>query len=224
MIRRLAYGLAPAGFFVVIMVEGFLRPGYSWTHHWGSELSVGDLGWIQIANFIITGALTIAFAFGLRRALRPGRGSTFGPIFIGIFGLSLMVAGIFSTDPQPGFVPEGAVAGQPTWHGAIHDANALPCFFALTAAVITVSSRFVSERKWLWAAYSIATAIVVPVSIVVAGQLLTVAQQGGTLDQSLHGLVQRISIGVGFGWVSAVALHLMRQTSNLVARHAAFAG
>ena len=78
MLRRLACGLAPGAFFVVIMIEGFLRPGYSCTHHWGSELSVGDLGWIQIANFVITGVLTIAFAFGLsglfmRRMSMSGR-------------------------------------------------------------------------------------------------------------------------------------------------------
>ena len=38
-----------------------------------SLLSLGDLGWIQIANFVVTGLLVTACAIGMRRVLHPAR-------------------------------------------------------------------------------------------------------------------------------------------------------
>lgn len=35
-------------------------------------------GWLQIANFVVTGLLAILFAAGIRRALHPGRAGTSG--------------------------------------------------------------------------------------------------------------------------------------------------
>ena len=208
-------GLAPAVFILVIMIEGFLRPHYDWIHHWGSELSLGPLGWIQAMNFVVTGAATIAFAFGLRRVLRPGRGSLSGPLFTGLFGLSLIVAGAFTIDPQPGYAPPGTVAGQETLHGAIHDLNAFPCFAALTAAVLVFSYRFAGERRWGGLAYSLATAMIVLATFVVSGMLFTNALDNGTLPESLHGLVQRITIAAGFGWFSVFAVRSLRMSANV---------
>ena len=37
------------------MVLGFITPGYDWVARYGSELSLGLLGWIMIANFIVLG-------------------------------------------------------------------------------------------------------------------------------------------------------------------------
>jgi Protein of unknown function (DUF998) len=51
--------------------EGATRANYRPLRHPVSSLELGDLGWTQRANFIVTGLLTLAFASGLRRALRP---------------------------------------------------------------------------------------------------------------------------------------------------------
>jgi hypothetical protein len=208
----LACGLAPAMFIVVIMVAGFLRPDYDWVHHWGSELGLGPLGWIQSTNFIVTGVATTAFAFGLRRISRPGRGSLFGPLFTGLFGLSLIVAGVFVIDPQPGYAPLGTVAGQKTLHGMVHDLNVLPCFAVLTAAILVFSYRFAGERRRAALAYSLASATVVLATFVASGILFTDALDHGTLPESLHGLVQRITIATGFGWFSVLAVYYLRRS------------
>jgi hypothetical protein len=47
-----------------------------------ASLKLGDLGWTQRANFLVTGDLTLASAVGLRRALRPLGGSTRGPLLV----------------------------------------------------------------------------------------------------------------------------------------------
>src|SRR5258708_4565172 len=92
--RLLACGLVGAPLFVVVLlIEGATRPGYSAWSNYGSQLSLSDQGWQQIANFLVTGALMLAFAYGLRRAVPSGKGSTWGPILLGTFGLGLLLSG-----------------------------------------------------------------------------------------------------------------------------------
>jgi hypothetical protein len=75
--------------------------GLDITRHALSLLTNGDFGWLQIANFIVTGLLITAGAVGMRRALNSGRGQTW--VLVGIFGLSFVGAGIFIPDPALGF-------------------------------------------------------------------------------------------------------------------------
>src|SRR6266480_7064824 len=70
--------IGPLLFIIVLLIEGATRPGYSALHHYGSALSLGDQGWMQIANFLVCGLLTLCFAVGLRQVLRTGRGSVWG--------------------------------------------------------------------------------------------------------------------------------------------------
>src|SRR5947207_11878704 len=59
-------------FIVVAFAQAFTRPGFDLRRHAISMLSLGDLGWIQVANFVLTGLLVVALAVGMRRALHPG--------------------------------------------------------------------------------------------------------------------------------------------------------
>src|SRR5260370_34336913 len=96
----LACGALVAPVFMGVGILQILtRPGFDIKHLAISSLSLGDLGWIQIANFEITGLLGIACAVGLRRALRGGRGGTWGPVLIGVLGAGTIVSGIFHPDP-----------------------------------------------------------------------------------------------------------------------------
>jgi hypothetical protein len=168
---------------------------------------------VQVTNFIVTGILVLGFAAGMRRALQTGRGSVAAPILTGVFGVTLIVAGIFATDPKPGYPPGTAGTIEATTvPGMIHDLNALPCFAALTAAVLVLALRFAGEpgrRGWMWG--SLAAGLVVPVTFVLTGALFSQAAAAGTLDASYHGLVQRVTIALGFGWLSVIALLLLRE-------------
>jgi hypothetical protein len=42
------------------------RTGFRLTHHPASLLSLEESGWIQVANFIVSGLLIVAFAIGVR--------------------------------------------------------------------------------------------------------------------------------------------------------------
>src|SRR5262245_37064082 len=91
-------------FTVAWIVEGATRVNYDPLRYSISALSIGDAGWMQIATFIVTGLLVLAFAIGLQRALRPS-GSVWGPTVVGLGGIGVVGAGIFVTDPLDGYAP-----------------------------------------------------------------------------------------------------------------------
>ena len=66
----LGYGvLAGTVFEVSVLVQGLTRHGFRIAHDDASLLANGPLGWIQVATFLVAGAMTVAFAVGARRAL-----------------------------------------------------------------------------------------------------------------------------------------------------------
>src|SRR5947209_19263389 len=89
----LGYGvIAGPLYVVVVLAQALTRPGFDLTRDDASLLSNGSLGWIQIANFAITGIMVIACAIGIQRALQSGIASTWAPRLIGLYGLGLVVA------------------------------------------------------------------------------------------------------------------------------------
>lgn len=101
--RLLRCGLAAGPVFLGVAAAQILtRDGFDLTRHPISLLSNGDLGWIQIGNVLVTGSLVIAFAAGMRRALRAQKGGTWGPWLLTVFGAGLVLAGVFVADPPTG--------------------------------------------------------------------------------------------------------------------------
>jgi hypothetical protein len=92
-------------------LQAFTRDGFDPSRHPLSLLSLGDLGWIQIANFIVTGALFMACAAGLRHAMSPGMGSRWGPRLSPLSGRADR-GRVFVTDAGAGF-PADAPSGAP---------------------------------------------------------------------------------------------------------------
>ena len=106
----LGYGVI-AGPIYVLAVAGQMatRDGFDPTRHAASQLANGDLGWIQIATFLVTGAMTIAAAVGVRRALGPGRLSAWA---------SRPARGIRRRSGRRGHLPGRPVGRVPTGHSA----------------------------------------------------------------------------------------------------------
>ncbi|MBB4935538.1 hypothetical protein F4561_006432 [Lipingzhangella halophila] len=204
----LACGLAVPLFVVVLLVEGAFRPDYASLHRFGSELSLGERGWVQTTNFVVTGVLLLGFALGLRRALATGRGSSAVPVLTAIVGASLVVGGLFATDPAIGYPAGSTPPAEPTLSGRIHDGNVVPFYLALTAVIAVLAWRSAVEpgaRWWMW--YCVATAVLVPVTFGFAAAQVDDVTGVGTF----HGLWQRVSLAIGLGWFGALALRLMRR-------------
>ena len=84
-------------FFVVAFIQAVTRSGYDIRQNAISQLSLGDLGWIQIASFLLTGLLAVASAIGVRRMLKGQKGGAWGALLIGTFGLGLIIAAVSYT-------------------------------------------------------------------------------------------------------------------------------
>jgi uncharacterized protein DUF998 len=198
----LACGVVAGPVYLIVgLVQAFTRPGFDITRHDLSLLSNGDLGWIQVANLIITGLLVIASAVGMRQALYDGIGKTWGPLLVGVYGLGLIGAGIFKADPAMGF-PVGTPADAMTIsaHGLLHFVTGGVGFLALIAACFVFARRFATLDQRGWAAYSVITGMVF-----FAGFFGIASGSGNSWT------VLGLWIGVVFAWtwISAMTRRLM---------------
>jgi uncharacterized membrane protein YozB (DUF420 family) len=204
----LACGALAGPFYLVVgLAQAFTRPGFDITRHDLSVLSNGTLGWIQIANFLITGALVVAGAAGMRRALRSGRARTWGPLLIAVYGAALIGAGFFIADPVAGFPPgTPASAVVITWHGLLHLLCAAVGFLALIVACVLFARRFAALGERAWAAFS-----AVAGAAFLAGFLALVFVQGDTPGTSGGAAILGfwIALALVWCWLSALSVRLM---------------
>lgn len=194
----LIVGVAAAVVFVVILlVEGVLRPGYAPIYHTGSELSLGDRGWIQIANFLQMGVGTFAYAVGIYRSLN----TLSGAILLSIFGLGMIAAGVFVTDPIRGYPPGAPTGNQDvvSWQHQAHGIVGGPvAFFAILGACLILAGRLDGP----WRRYTLLTAAV--------GFALTIGTAVAyQRDAAKTGLIQRALIIVYWSWIVLLGIHLI---------------
>jgi hypothetical protein len=139
----LGYGVIAGPFYVVVsLAQALTRDGFHLDRHAWSLLENGDLGWIQITNFVLTGLMTVAAAAGLRRALPAGRSRTWAPLLIAGYGASLVGAGIFRADPAQGFPVGTPEITAVSWHGTLHFVLGGIGFLGLIAACLVLGARF----------------------------------------------------------------------------------
>src|SRR6266567_426199 len=209
--------IGPLLFMIVLLIEGATRPGYSAWHNYGSSLSLGDQGWMQIANFLVCGLLTLGFAVGLRQVFQTGRGSVWGPILLGVFGVSLIVAGLFVTDPSLGYPPGTHGSGPQTLHGTIHGLAGLIAFSSLPIASFVMARRFAGDPNWKgWALYSIVTGVLVIVFFI-ASTTVSVLDESGVLPGLLPACFNALAIIAGWSWIALLAISLLSQMRSPVA-------
>jgi hypothetical protein len=201
--RLLAAGVVAGPLFVVIvLIQLAITPGFDLNRHPISLLSLSDTGWIQIANFVIAGVLAVAFAVGTRRVL-TGRGSTWGPRLLTVYGLGLVAGGVFLADPGLGF-PPGTPEGIPStfsWHGTIHAIAPPLALSALIGAVVVFARRFAGHGERGWVLYSLLT-IGAAVALVIS-----MGFEGASLRLAL-------ATAIGWAWISALAGRLLAESTT----------
>ncbi|MGO9410605.1 MAG: DUF998 domain-containing protein [Spirochaetia bacterium] len=203
--------IGPLFFIVVFLIEGATRAGYNPLRIPVSSLSIGEFGWMQNVNFLITGSLVVAFVIGLRQALRLSGGSSWLPLLIGLVGVGLIGAGFFNTDPANGFPPGSPLVptvATTTTHGTLHNLFSLPVFTALPAACFVFARRSAKSGRRGWMVYSILAGIGMLAFFVLAG--IGIKQTPGFVE--VVGVYQRLSIAIGFTWITAIAVYLSKAT------------
>jgi hypothetical membrane protein len=196
----LGCGLVAGPLFIAAsLTQAYTRKGFDLARHPISLLSLGAPGWVQIANFVVCGILYLIGAVGLRQALRQSRGGTWGPLLIGVTGVGLILAGVFTADPGAGF-PPGAPAGAPTmsWHGLLHELGFLLTFVAAISASVVLARRYATQRRRGWTVAALMTPVA---ALVVAGW-----PDLNTLSVRLV-----ITTAILFGFLTAVFADVLKQ-------------
>ncbi len=197
-------------YIVLVLLQMLIRDGFDISRHPASLLSNGDLGWIQIVNFALSGLLFVAGAVGLYRVLVPvaGRRGAWGAWLIGVFGAGMVAASVFSADPVDGF-PPGTPLGPPTTistQGFVHFLVGMIGFLALMAACFVLGRWFAAIGRRGWATFSTVTGAVFLLS-----WLSLFALQG----VAVANIALALAIGLAMTWASSLAAHLL----NRVAEH-----
>ena len=199
----LGYGIIAGPIYVVSVVgQMAMRDGYDPTRHAASQLANGEWGWIQIATFLVTGAMTMAAAVGVRRALGPGRLSAWASGLLGVYGAGLVAAGIFRADPSEAFPPGTPPGmGEVSWHGLAHFAAAGIGFAGLVAACFVLGTWFSRNGLTSWAWFSRVT------GVVFAGSFLALSSGSGGATTIL---VFTAAVVLVWAWLRALSVKLYR--------------
>lgn len=212
--RALLRGGAIAGplFAATFLIEGVRRPDYDPRRHPVSSLALGPHGWTQTANFVATGILVLGGAAGLHQAAarNPARRSGI-PSLVTAAGMGLIASAALPTDPVSGYPPgTPPIPEQPTRHGTAHGLVALPIFLGLPAAAGLDALRAARTGHPMRAICSTLSGL---------GMLATTRLFGAGFEQQPRlidhaGLLQRISIALGFGWLTGLCTATTRQLST----------
>lgn len=183
-------------FVAIFVVDGATRPGYRPTYHAVSALALGQRGWIQTTNFVASGTLIALSSIGVHRA---GANAILA-VVIAVFGLGLVASGVFQMDPMRGY-PPGAAPGTPTTTSRrhqLHDHAGLIVFGSPPVATLIAALTLDSTA---WVVYSALTAVTSLVTFLAFG----VAWEH---DHPYTGLIQRVTIVIGWTWLAATCWHL----------------
>ncbi len=196
------------------MAIGWTRAGYDWRRHAVSSLADGRGGWLQRANFIVTGSLFCIAAHGLARSPKQTAGPRVVPALVFGVGGGLIGSGVFVTDPVAGFPPsprdhdqaDRTRSAAPTREGRLHNVSAIPIFAGIPIAALTCATSAAHRGEYRWASYSAGSAIAMTSASVL---LFGVAFGGAPRLAGRGGVLQRVSIAAGFGWSSALSLRAL---------------
>jgi hypothetical protein len=191
--------LAGPIYILVGLVQILTREGFDVTRHPLSLMSTGDLGWIQITNFIVTGILVVLGAIGLRRVAKGDKRWKRGALFVLLYGLGVIGGGIFITDPSLGF-PPGTPNEYPetiSWHGMLHFIFGQLGFLALIIATFVYARHFAAAKLRGWAVYSTLTGSFF-VAAIVAG--------GAAMGAAWSMIALYVAVALSWVWLSALSL------------------
>jgi hypothetical protein len=194
----LGYGVLAGPFYLALgLGQALVRDGFDLARHPLSVLANGTGGWVQTANFVITGLMVIAAAVGIARV--PGPRARAVSWFLGAFGASMIVAAAFRADPMDGF-PPGTPAGNPTsisGTGMVHFAAGALGFVSLAVACLLAAWAMSRRNERALSRLSLASGLVVLLGFF-----------GGSLLGSHASPVLGIWIAVVVGWVWLAILSL----------------
>jgi hypothetical membrane protein len=174
--------VGPLLFTAIFLGQDVLRrPGFDPVAEPVSALEAGPNGWVQRANFVVFGILTLVHALGLHRTLERARAGWVGPFLLGVSGLALLWAAVF---------PLRADANGATYDPGLHFAGGVLFFSTSALALLALSHRLAhGSGPSALARYAAVTGVVAFAGFLMLG-LLVIPE-----DTPLHpwaGVAQRL--------------------------------
>lgn len=139
----------------VSLILAFARPGFDLTRHANSTLALGDWGWVQTTNFIVSGLLLMAFGVGIWRASPGVLSGRVAAVCVTLYGLLAgVVVGLNPTDPGAGFPPGCPGVDVMSTSAKIHGMAGGLGFLAMTCGCFVLARYFTGIGDRVWAVVS----------------------------------------------------------------------
>jgi Protein of unknown function (DUF998) len=191
----LGWGVVAGPFYLVVgLVLALTRPGFDLTRHPLSLLMLGDGGWLQITNIVLSGVMVLAAALGFARATTRTAGG-----LLGAYGAGLVLSGIFPPNPMNGFPVGAAQTG--TFSGVMHLVGGAVGFLALSAAAFAAGGWFARRGDRTAALYSRTSGAVVVLAFI-SGAALSVVPAGVALLW--------LAVVAGWAWLLVASVRAYR--------------
>jgi hypothetical protein len=179
---------------VMFVVFAFVQPELNPLHRYGSEYSVGRMGWLMKLAFFVWGGGLLALALAMAKGLDTESRSNTAIILFVVGGLGVFFAGVFDSDlqvlnenPPPVWV-EGPPSDEQRLHAAAGMVGLLSLMVAAGFATrrLRLADRLTSKYR----------------SLRILGWLTPVAFLAFLISVSygFAGLGQRIFLGSMFAW------------------------
>lgn len=197
----LGWGVVVGPFYLIVgLVQALVRDGFDLSRHQLSLLMLGDFGWVQTTNLILSGCMAAAAAVGFARAMKPSKKAIWAGGLIAVYAFGLIASAIFSPDPMEGF-PDGSTTTEMTGTGMVHLAAGAIGFLALASAALVVASWFEGRGDRRRAAYG----------RIAAGLILVGFIGGAALSSEPIGvLLLWVSVVAGLAWLAMTSLAMYR--------------
>ncbi|MGI5215933.1 DUF998 domain-containing protein [Plantactinospora sp. CA-290183] len=199
----LGWGVVAGPFYLVFgLVLAVTRPGFSVARDALSLLLLGDLGWLQGLNLVLSGLMTVVAAIGLFRT--PGWSRTAAAL-VGVYGACLVLSAVFPPDATENF-PPGAAGGEFTAQGMLHLVFGGLGFVSLGIAAI-IAGSWMLRRRPSGALWSRLAGVVIIVAFV-AGGMLSASPSGVALIW--------VAVLVNWVWLATIAIAAYRAVPHPV--------
>src|SRR5918996_3969379 len=178
-------------FLLNLAVLHFVRPDVNPVLDPISNFAVGPYGFLFTAADIGLGLAALALTLGLYLSVAPPGRSYVGLFLLGLYGVSVLLAGIFPID----------VGGETTMVGTIHNIFGNISFFGFPIGVILLSLGMGKDERWRSfrrPALAVSLVVVLMVILTIVGSNIGIG----------YGVTQRIFNVTALAWMLLVALHL----------------
>lgn len=194
---------SPVVWFALLFAAGTQRPGYDHVRQYMTELQTGATAPFVLADAVVTGALILAFAAGLRAALGGDRAATAIALLVALKALATVGVGIVQGDVDP-------LVRTPS--GQTHNTLVAIGNVALALGCLVAAWRSRSLPDWRdLRGYSVLTAALTLALIVMLATLTTAGTARADAPLAGYGgLVQRLSMLVTDLWPAVLGWRMVR--------------